>query len=53
MNILSVVKLVIIAILAFWVIGVVASLIALPFMIWTLIKILLVVWFVYSLINLF
>jgi hypothetical protein len=50
---ISLVKLVIIGVLAFWVLSVVAPLIALPAAIWTLIKILLIVWFVYSLIKLF
>ena len=50
---IQLIKLVIIAVLAFWVVGVVAPLIALPAGIWALVKILIVVWFVYSLIKLF
>lgn len=51
--IIALLKLVIVAVLVFWIISTVTPLIPLPPPIWVLINILVFVWFVLSLIKLF
>ena len=50
---IQIIKTVIIAVLAIWIIGLVASLLALPAGLWVLFKALVIVWAVYEILKAF